>query len=129
MKLEEALEALIDALATRVAEKLREPSIGVAGWIDQHSSPLGPRQHIRIVRKRLGEGKEGASQQGRRFLLASAALAEEFQASKGKRRQKALSPDELEAQEVRASLTRELAALHGMTPEAYEREHLGRRKR
>lgn len=71
--------ALLDEFASKigrvVARELRgeDPRL-----VDQALSPLGRRRHINAVRRRLAEGKLGASIVGRRFLLAQEALAEEL---------------------------------------------------
>lgn len=47
-------------------------------WIDQRSSPLGPKRHCGAVRRRLAAAQGGAAHVGRRHLLSAEALAEEL---------------------------------------------------
>jgi hypothetical protein len=73
------LSFITDELARKigriVARELRgeDPRL-----IDQAFSQLGRRRHIAAVRRRLAEGKPGASVVGRRFLLSQEAHAEEL---------------------------------------------------
>jgi hypothetical protein len=68
-----AIELLADAIAERVAAKLRGSS---DEWIDQHSSPLGSKRHCALVRSLTTAGDQRASKIGRRYLLSRDALAE-----------------------------------------------------
>lgn len=69
-----AAEVLDRAAHARTAER--------TDWIDQSSSPLGPRRHCKVVRQRLAEGLPGAATAGRRHLLSTTALAEELQGAR-----------------------------------------------
>jgi hypothetical protein len=60
-----ALDLLADALASRVAAKLRE---GERGMLDQAASPLGRRRHINVVRRLHAQGDGGVAIVGRRYL-------------------------------------------------------------
>jgi hypothetical protein len=69
--------AALHALAEAVAQ-LDNDTDGHA-WIDQASSPLGPRRHCAAVRRRIGQGMDGAAiVGGRRHLLSGEALADEM---------------------------------------------------
>jgi hypothetical protein len=61
--------------ADRIAEEQRDDR---RDWIPQASSPLGPRRHVRIVRRRLAAGEDGAALIGRQALLSPEALEEEI---------------------------------------------------
>lgn len=69
-----AIELLADAVADRVAAKIRDAAGD--GWIDQHSSPLGARKHCALVRSLVASGDHRAARIGRRALLTRDALAE-----------------------------------------------------
>lgn len=56
------------------------------GYIDQKFSPLGSRQHIVAVRRRLATGELGAAVVSRRYLLTIEALTEEYFAPERLRR-------------------------------------------
>lgn len=69
-----AVELLADAIADRVAAKLRNTS--AASWVDQHASALGSRRHCALVRSLMKNGDPRASRVGRRYLLTGDALTE-----------------------------------------------------
>lgn len=46
--------------------------------VDQASSPLGPRRHIRAVRRLLTEGDPRAGRAGRKYFLRGDAVDEEL---------------------------------------------------
>lgn len=64
--------------AAREARAIADECEDRGGWIDQSTSPLGPRRHCAAVRRRMEAGLEGAGRAGRRFLLSPSALAEEL---------------------------------------------------
>lgn len=74
----EALAAVLEAAAAKAREIATDCHANRADWIDQHSSPLGPRRHCAAVRKRVQSGDEGAAIVGRRLLLSHEALAAEL---------------------------------------------------
>jgi hypothetical protein len=105
--IDQLIDEFADRIASRVAERLRacEP-----GLIDQTCSPLGRRRHCAVVRARIARAQGGASIIGRRYLLSSAALAEELGRCSGPRRVSAASPS---SGAVRSELERELRLLRG----------------
>ncbi len=74
------IDGLWDELAVRIADIVaRRLSDGDTGLIDQANSPLGPRGHRAAVKRRIREGKPGASIVARRFFLTREALQEELE--------------------------------------------------
>jgi hypothetical protein len=57
-----------------LAEAEAEP--GAEEWLDQHASPIGPRRHVALCRRLLGQGSPLALRAGRRWLLKPEALSE-----------------------------------------------------
>lgn len=74
----DALERVLDVLADGIARRLLAG--GQSGWIDQGSSPLGPRRHCAAVRRRIATKAHGAAIIGRRLILSEQALGEELAA-------------------------------------------------
>ncbi len=80
MKLDEAVEVLLDAIADRIADRVAAKlqfGTSVHGMQSQHGSPLG-RRHNASVRRRLARGEPGAFIVGRAHYLTPDALREEM---------------------------------------------------
>lgn len=61
----DALGALLAPLASQIADEvIARLTGGDAGWIDQHSSPLGARKHCAAIRR----GELAGHRLGRRWL-------------------------------------------------------------
>lgn len=73
-----ALEPLVEAIATRVVELLRDQSSRTPSLVSQASSPLGNRRHCLAVRRRIAQDLPGASVVGREYLLTPQALEDEL---------------------------------------------------
>lgn len=83
--LDEVLAELAQRIGEVVLRGLRE---GDPGWVDQTTSPLGPRRHCAAVQRRVRSGIAGASVVGRRYLLSTEALAEELSRLSAEREKK-----------------------------------------
>jgi hypothetical protein len=105
--LEHILDELIERIACRVVEKLRQAPPGMT---DQAASPLGARRHCSIVRRRIARGEPGATIVGRKHLLSAEALTEEL---KLPRSASGLPPPPTPARGVRAELEQELRRVTG----------------
>lgn len=81
----ELLDAIADAIAERVVDKLRS---GDFGMLDQTASPLGSRRHCALARRLVNAGDGRAAKVGRRWLVAREAIEKELGASRE------TSPDE-----------------------------------
>jgi hypothetical protein len=53
-------------------------------YLDQHSSPLGPRRHIALARNLIAQGDTRAMKVGRRWLVQPSALNDVNSASSAK---------------------------------------------
>lgn len=73
--LRELLDELANLIADAVVRRLRE---GDPTWVDQVRSPLGPRRHCAATKRRIEQGRPGATKIGRRYLLSPEALEEEL---------------------------------------------------
>lgn len=71
-KAEDIARALVD-----VVGDLAKLTSG-AERVDQAASPLGPRRHIRAVRRLLAAGDPRAGRAGRRYFLTGEAVDEEL---------------------------------------------------
>jgi hypothetical protein len=86
------LAEVLEAAAAKARELDAAERAELRSWIDQASSPLGPRRHRAAVRRRTAAGEPGAAQVGRRALLSVEALQEELATlSKSPRASKAQS--------------------------------------
>lgn len=109
--IESSLDSLLDEMADRIAARLHARQHDVApGMIEQVSSPLGRRRHCAAVRRRVAEGKPGASIVGRRYLLSTEALQDELARLSGA---KVAAPSGSSGGDVREELRRELSLLRG----------------
>lgn len=91
----EAIAAVLEAAAYKARELAAEAHAERADWIDQHSSPLGPRRHCAAVRRRVQTGDGSAAIVGRRLLLSEDAIALELgKLGKGTARKRSVA-DEL----------------------------------
>lgn len=72
------LAAILRAAADEADRLARHDESEHAAWIDQSSSPLGPRRHCAAVRARITGGLPGAVILGRRFLLSPEAVQVAF---------------------------------------------------
>lgn len=102
------LQPFVDGIAKRIAHFILKAIKGTdnaADFVDQWSSPLGPRNHCAAVRRRIGERKPGADIVGRRHLLSPEALREELSRQTERRSSTvpAGEPDPLEHLERRLS--------------------------
>jgi len=77
----EAFEAFADLVAEKVEARLRRSA---DDDVEQADSPLGPRRHIKAVRRRMIKGQAGARKDGRRYFLSPDALREELARVHGK---------------------------------------------
>lgn len=69
----ELLDAIADAIAQRVVDKLRS---GEFGLVDQTASPLGSRRHCALARRLVNAGDPRAAKVGRRWLISREAISE-----------------------------------------------------
>lgn len=73
----EQIEARLERIETRLAKC--GPVYGDMGLVDQQHSDLGRRKHCAVVRRRIGEGEDGAFIVGKRHLLTPEAYREELE--------------------------------------------------
>jgi hypothetical protein len=105
---DDALKALLDVLADAVAERVAERLTAgdTAGWIDQHSSPLGARKHCSLIRSGVIPG----CKVGRRYLAKQKDL-ESYIAKQGSKQRRSTPQRQ---QEPRKLTDAELAAELGL---------------
>jgi hypothetical protein len=68
-------ETLSRALRAFLAVIEAEESERDGDWIDQSTSPLGPRRHCALARRLIAAGDKRAARAGRRWLLRAEALS------------------------------------------------------
>ena len=73
------LDALADAVAERVVERLMAGTI--ADHVDQATSPLGPRRHCAIVRRRMAAGEPGMTRDTKKMMTETPARTRSAKAS------------------------------------------------
>jgi hypothetical protein len=84
--LDEILGRFGKAFAQEVAKELaKELRAANDEWVSQINSPLGPRVHCSMVRRRVARGLPDAVIDGKRFLMTREALVEEMRARGMKR--------------------------------------------
>jgi hypothetical protein len=76
------LKAFANELAAALAKELRASN---DEWVSQVNSPLGPRVHCSMVRRRVARGLPDAVIDGKRFLMTREALVDEMR-SRGMKR-------------------------------------------
>lgn len=71
----ERIDRVTKELAALRAELIVERSRPAPDWLDQRTSPLGPRKHCALVREALERGEPGFARSGRRWLASAEALS------------------------------------------------------
>ena len=95
------LDALVSLIADAVVERLRPAG---TDWIDQATSPLGRVRHNAAVKRRVAQGKPGASIVGREHRLSPEALQEEMQELSRKKMLRKVEPSGGVVDELKAEL-------------------------
>jgi hypothetical protein len=109
LDLDRLIEEIADRTAAKVIERQHGGAAGFPGWLDQHSSGLGPRRHNPLARRGLQLGKPGYVKLGRRYLISPEALALEL----GQASSASASQHAPEVSQVRARLEKKLALIRG----------------
>jgi len=72
---EQLQELITSAVRAALSSAPPQPALD---WVDQKTSPLGPKRHCAAVRRRVAAGSSDAAIVGRRYLLAPAAITDEL---------------------------------------------------